>query len=204
MEVRDLKQALGIIETKGLVYTIACSDAALKAANIELLGYEASKGGACFVVKFLGNVGAVRAALDAASALAVKNERCIVSYAIPRPSESCWEMITKENDGSPSAATAEEKSESDQEAEPEIKEEEQPTGENPVPESDEETEPEIEEEEQPAGENPVPESDEETEPEKKAEPEDRPGICNLCNDPKCPRRKNEPHMLCIHYDEFSS
>lgn len=92
-----MKQALGIVEVQGLVYTIVCADAAVKAANVNLLGYEPAKGNACFVLKFAGNVGAVKAAVDAALALAKKGGRFAVGYAIPRPSDACWDLVNREN-----------------------------------------------------------------------------------------------------------
>lgn len=94
-----MRQTLGIVEVEGLVFTIACADAALKSANIELLGYESSKGGGRFVLKFTGNVGAVNAAIDSAIALAKKNGKVVVGYAIPRPAEECWKMIEQEGAG---------------------------------------------------------------------------------------------------------
>ncbi len=56
-----MKQALGLIETIGLVTAIEAADAAVKAADITLLGFENSKGGGKITIKFVGNVGAVQA-----------------------------------------------------------------------------------------------------------------------------------------------
>ena len=67
-----MKQALGMIETIGLVSAIEAADAAVKAANITLLGYENTKGGGKITVKFVGDVGAVNAAVAAGAAAAAR------------------------------------------------------------------------------------------------------------------------------------
>jgi ethanolamine utilization protein EutM len=186
-----LKPSLGILEVKGLVYTIACADAALKAADVQLLGYEPTKGGACFVVKFFGNIGAVGAAVDAALALAKRDGKQAVGYSIPRPSDSCLEMVHTEN----IRANHPEMSAETKEAKPDMQ---QVSGEV----TDETDEAEIPTETDGAAET---ETEALTGAEVEAKlgsvPDMRSGICNLCNDPKCPRRKNEPHNLCIHYNE---
>ncbi|PWC19028.1 BMC domain-containing protein [Brenneria corticis] len=61
------KQSLGLIETVGLVAAIEAADAAVKSANVNLVGYELAKGGGMVTVKLEGEVGAVNAAISAAS-----------------------------------------------------------------------------------------------------------------------------------------
>lgn len=61
-------KSLGFIETVGLVAAIASADAAVKAANVRLVGRENSKGNGCITVKISGDIGAVNAALMAAKA----------------------------------------------------------------------------------------------------------------------------------------
>jgi len=68
--VKMVKNALGLIETVGLVAAVTAADAAVKAANVELAGYELSRGGGLVVVKLFGDVGAVKAAVDAARSAA--------------------------------------------------------------------------------------------------------------------------------------
>ena len=57
------KLAIGMIETMGLAAGIEAADICLKAANINLVGYEFAKGSGMTVIKIEGNVGAVKAAI---------------------------------------------------------------------------------------------------------------------------------------------
>lgn len=59
------KEAIGFVETFGLAAAVACADAGVKGANVELLGYEYTKGDGMCTVKFAGNVGAVKSAIEA-------------------------------------------------------------------------------------------------------------------------------------------
>ncbi|MDI6641272.1 MAG: BMC domain-containing protein [Elusimicrobiota bacterium] len=79
-----LKEALGMIETRGLIGMIEASDAMVKAAKVRLLGYE--KIGAGLVTTLVrGEVGAVRAAVEAGAAAAQKVGELISVHVIPRP-----------------------------------------------------------------------------------------------------------------------
>jgi ethanolamine utilization protein EutM len=79
-------QAIGMIETKGLCALLEASDAALKAANITLIGWE--KIGSGYVTSFFkGDVAAVKAAVDAGAAAAAKVGEVISIDVIPRPHE---------------------------------------------------------------------------------------------------------------------
>lgn len=85
-------QALGMIETKGLVSCIEASDAMLKAANVELIGYhKVGRGYASAFIK--GDVAAVKAATDAGSASACKVGEVVSVHVIPRPHEDLDGMI---------------------------------------------------------------------------------------------------------------
>ena len=64
------KKSIGFIETFGLAACVAAADAAVKTANVKLLGYEYAKGGGMCTVKVEGNVGACRAAVAAGKAAA--------------------------------------------------------------------------------------------------------------------------------------
>jgi ethanolamine utilization protein EutM len=78
------KEALGLIETRGLVASIEAADAMVKAANVVLVGYV--KIGAGLVTVFVrGDVGAVKAATDAGSAAAAKVGEVVSVHVIPRP-----------------------------------------------------------------------------------------------------------------------
>lgn len=88
-------EALGMIETRGLVSCIEASDAMLKAANVKLVGYvPVGRGMVSAFVK--GDVAAVKAAIDAAAAAASKvGEVCSV-HVIPRPHEDLKHLIPQE------------------------------------------------------------------------------------------------------------
>ena len=79
------KQAIGMIETIGLGTGIDAADAAVKSANVRLIGYEISNNNGCVVVKLEGDVGAVTAAVEAAKAAAIKGRGIHASIIIPRP-----------------------------------------------------------------------------------------------------------------------
>ncbi|MCB0193455.1 MAG: ethanolamine utilization microcompartment protein EutM [Anaerolineae bacterium] len=77
-------EALGMIETKGLVGVIEAADAMVKSANVKLVGME--KIGAGFVtVMVRGDVGAVKAATDAGAAAAKRVGEVVSVHVIPRP-----------------------------------------------------------------------------------------------------------------------
>lgn len=65
-------QSLGLIETVGLAVAVEAADAAMKSANVDLIGYELSKGGGLVTVKLTGEVGAINAAVAAGVASAGK------------------------------------------------------------------------------------------------------------------------------------
>ncbi|MCC4440774.1 MULTISPECIES: BMC domain-containing protein [Limosilactobacillus] len=78
------QEALGMIETKGLVPSIEASDAMVKAANVTLIGQE--KIGAGLVTAMVrGDVGAVKAAVDAGVQAAGNIGEVVSNYVIPRP-----------------------------------------------------------------------------------------------------------------------
>ena len=82
------QQALGLIETVGLPVAIEAADAALKAANVTLIGYEKTKGGGLIVVKLRGDVGAIKAAVEAGVASAPGWARSFSSRDPAAPRES--------------------------------------------------------------------------------------------------------------------
>ena len=79
-------EALGIIETKGLCALLEAADAALKAANVTMTGYEAI-GSGLVTVFFRGDVAAVKAAVDAGAEAAAKVGEVVAVQVIPRPHE---------------------------------------------------------------------------------------------------------------------
>jgi ethanolamine utilization protein EutM len=91
---RNGHEALGMIETKGLIATIAASDAMAKAANITLAGQVQI--GNAFVTTFVrGDVGSVRAAVDAGAQAASANGELISAHVIPRPENDVLETFLK-------------------------------------------------------------------------------------------------------------
>ena len=76
--------ALGMVETKGLVAAIEAADAMVKSANVQLVGKE-QVGGGLVTVMVRGDVGAVKAATDAGAAAAEKVGELISVHVIPRP-----------------------------------------------------------------------------------------------------------------------
>lgn len=86
-------QALGSIEVVGLVAGIEAADVACKAANVRLVGYELAKGGGYVAIKVMGDVGAVKAAIDAAETAAARLGRIVSTLVIPRPSEQLETLV---------------------------------------------------------------------------------------------------------------
>ena len=90
-------QALGLIETRGLVAAVESADAMLKAAEVKLLE-KTIVGGGLVSITVAGDVGAVKAAIEAgAAAVDQLNKNALVSqHVIPRPHESLEEIIILE------------------------------------------------------------------------------------------------------------
>ena len=83
-EKRMIQQALGMIETRGLVAAIEAADAMLKAANVELVGTE-KIGSGLVSVMVRGDVGAVKAAVEAGADSASRLGELVATHVIPRP-----------------------------------------------------------------------------------------------------------------------
>lgn len=79
-----MQQALGLIETRGLITAIEAADAMLKAARVKFLGRQKVKAG-LVAVMVAGDVGAVKAAVDAGTAAGKKIGEIVSSHVIPRP-----------------------------------------------------------------------------------------------------------------------
>jgi ethanolamine utilization protein EutM len=85
-------EALGLIETKGLIASIAATDAMCKAANVTLAGQVQI--GNAFIITFVrGDVGSVRAAVDAGAQAATTNGELISAHVIPRPDPAIIETF---------------------------------------------------------------------------------------------------------------
>ncbi|HVS11253.1 MAG TPA: BMC domain-containing protein [Planctomycetota bacterium] len=84
--------ALGMIETKGLIGAIEAGDAMVKAAQVVLFGQHRATGG--LVTMFVsGEVGAVKAATDAGAAAARRVGELVSVHVIPRPHEQLWRIL---------------------------------------------------------------------------------------------------------------
>jgi ethanolamine utilization protein EutM len=79
-----VNEALGMIETKGFIALVEATDAMIKAANVEFLGWD--KVGSALVTGFVtGDVAAVKAAIDAGAAAAGRIGEVVAVQVIPRP-----------------------------------------------------------------------------------------------------------------------
>ena len=83
-ETKMAQEALGMVETRGLVAAIEAADAMLKAANVVLVGTE-KIGSGLVSVMVRGDVGAVKAAVEAGSSSASKLGELVAVHVIPRP-----------------------------------------------------------------------------------------------------------------------
>jgi ethanolamine utilization protein EutM len=85
-------EALGMIETKGLVALIEASDAMLKSANVTLIGWQ-KIGSGLVTAMVVGDVAAVKAAIDAGSSAAGRVGEVIGVQVIPRPHEDLGSVL---------------------------------------------------------------------------------------------------------------
>ena len=87
-------QALGMVETKGLVGSIEAADAMVKAANVRLIG-KVHVGGGLVTVMVRGDVGAVKSATDAGAAAASRVGELVSVHVSPRPHEEVEFILPK-------------------------------------------------------------------------------------------------------------
>lgn len=90
-------QALGLVETYGYIGALEAADVCLKAANVKLLGLELVSGG-LVTIEIMGDVGAVKAAVDAAKAAVEKVGKLITTHVIPRPAAYTGKIMYKTPD----------------------------------------------------------------------------------------------------------
>ena len=86
------QEALGLLETRGLVPALEAADAMLKAAQVELLGHE-RLGGGVVTVMIRGDVGAVRASVDAGAEAARRVGELLAVHVIPRPAREVDDIL---------------------------------------------------------------------------------------------------------------
>lgn len=87
-------EALGMIETRGLTASIEAADAMTKAANVQLVGTEKIGSGLVSVI-VRGDVGAVKAAVEAGAAAASKLGELVAKHVIPRPHNDVEKILPK-------------------------------------------------------------------------------------------------------------
>ncbi len=94
LEEIKMGDALGLIETKGLVACIEAADAMCKAANVELIGYE-NVGSGLVTAMVKGDVGAVKAAVDSGVESAQRVGEVVTSLVIARPHNDINKIVIK-------------------------------------------------------------------------------------------------------------
>jgi len=89
-----MEHALGLVETRGLVAAIEAADAMVKAAKVKFLGRQKVKGG-LVAIMVAGDVGAVKAAVDAGAAACQRVGEMVAVHVIPRPHGDIDAIIPK-------------------------------------------------------------------------------------------------------------
>ena len=90
----ESKEALGLVETKGFTGMVEASDAMAKSAKVRMVGYE-KVGDGLVTTLCRGEVGAVRAAVDAAAAAAQKVGELVAVHVIPRPHDDLEKYLDR-------------------------------------------------------------------------------------------------------------
>ena len=208
-----VKNSLGLIEVVGLAAALEAADAAMKAANVELIGYELTKGGGLVLVKLCGDVGAVKTAVEAGKMAGSKVNKVWSTHVIPRPHQQLSCILEQEEILEIIKQPVTMVVIDSQISETEIVEESEVHPELPI---DTETEVEVEAQakvhvesqegnyEQQVIETPfselIHENSEIDGPIVIVHKEKRPSdICNLCNDPVCRRKKGDPKITCMYH-----
>ncbi len=101
-----MQEALGIVETRGLVAAVEAADAMVKAANVVLVGSE-KIGSGLVNVMVRGDVGAVKAAVEAGGAAASSLGEVIATHVIPRPHTDVEKILPRKKAAGKSAEKAE-------------------------------------------------------------------------------------------------
>lgn len=83
-----MREALGLVETRGLSNAILVADAMSKTANINIIGLENTRGIGYMTIKVSGDVGAVQAAVTCGKQIAIENNSFVTAKVIPRPSNN--------------------------------------------------------------------------------------------------------------------
>lgn len=97
-----LEYALGMIETRGLVGSIEAADVMVKTARVEILGAEYIRDG-LVTVQVIGEVAAVKAAVEAGAAAAQRVGQLVATHVIPRPSDELEPLLRRRQEPAESA-----------------------------------------------------------------------------------------------------
>jgi len=97
-----VKEALGMVETKGLIGAIEAADAMVKAANVTLIGKEMI-GSGLVTVMVRGDVGAVKASVDAGAAAAKRVGELVSVHVIPRPHDEVEGILPQKGESTAKA-----------------------------------------------------------------------------------------------------
>ncbi|HWI48928.1 MAG TPA: BMC domain-containing protein [Rummeliibacillus sp.] len=95
-----MSEAIGMIETRGLIGSIEAADAMVKASNVSIVSQEKVDGGIITIV-VQGDVGAVQAAIEAGREAAKRVGELLSSHVIPRPDQSVYNMLKQSNEELP-------------------------------------------------------------------------------------------------------
>ena len=98
-----IQEALGMVETKGLIGAIEAADAMVKAANVKLIGREMI-GSGLVTVMVRGDVGAVKASVDAGAAAAKRVGELVSVHVIPRPHDEVEGILPGKSIAKPAKA----------------------------------------------------------------------------------------------------
>jgi len=99
-EVKAMKEAIGMIETYGMVGSIEAADAMLKASNVQLVKHELIDGGIVTVI-VEGDVGAVQAAVEAGKAAVARVGTLLSAHVIPRAADDVFTTIIDHSQAKP-------------------------------------------------------------------------------------------------------
>ncbi len=91
-----MKEALGLVEVRGLASAIHVADVMVKAANVHIIGLEKARGSGWMTVKVSGDVGAVQASVEAGAAEGLALQALISKLVIPRPADGLDKMLKPE------------------------------------------------------------------------------------------------------------
>lgn len=199
-----VKNAVGMIETLGLAAAIEAADAAVKAANVQLVGYELTRGMGWVLVKVVGDVGAVKAAVEAGKAAAGKVNKVIATHVIPRPYKDLSSMLlTKETVGivlTPKDQGSGEQQGGNDNYTEQVAPEREPEVEKPLAKEQAENISRDPEETAQKQDDPALRGSKEEPLDEERQDSLQDATCNLCFDPACPRKKGDPRVNCIHYN----